>query len=255
MEKLLITIPGEDAPRVLEVRLLEPDEEEVGRGMNAEEIASIFREEEVGDAEQGEDDADQESCGEEDAALLEGQNILHDLPREQGDGEDGNEEVVAFGFPDEEDALVQHGAEIPEIPEDAVVGEDPTLLDPDLFDDDVPLMYEAPFPSNPKYVPVVDDDAPLNPHACSSKGTGGTHGLYVTPSEVRARLPAGKGAKVQHRRAKVWNQSSGWQAWGSSYTGSRFFSYGPGGRFPDSQSAMEAALNFCWAEHARLDSA
>lgn len=252
MENFKLIVPGESCPRTLQCRVLEPDQPDEYNAMTHQQLIDIFY---VGEPEENDaageelDDQNQFDEGVEDDAMVEAENMLHDLPMDQGDGAvlDDNE----FAAEDQMEDCEAEGAlvdivvadDVPMIPIGVAVGEDPTLHGD--FSDDEVMEFQA----EPKsHLQALPDDVSVYPSASASSSSGPTNGLNITPWQARAQLPPG--AKIQHRRTKDISRASGWQGWPANGLPSRFFSYGGvNGRYKHSTSAFQAAIAWLWEEH------
>lgn len=260
MDELKLKVPEELAWRTLECRLLQPEEGHNCHSLSVEELKNLFDVSSEQPGAGGDEEAmaeSEEENGEMEPndVAMEAENMAPDMPADQGDGveiAEAGQDDMAQGIEEfmvSEMMMENH----PQIPEGLQPGEDPAFLIADDFSDDEELNFSPGFAKNHRAeVHLPDEEVEVSSTACSSSGKGGAHGLNVTPADARSRLPPRTGAKLQHRRAKLETQSSGWQAWGSTFSPSRFFSYGTFGRFVDSAAAMEAAITFIWDEHARL---
>eukprot|EP00438_Fugacium_kawagutii_P001056 Skav220103 [mRNA] locus=scaffold5950:9114:9893:+ [translate_table: standard] len=258
MDELKLKVPEEPDWRSLECRLLQPEEDHECQPLSEEELANLFdvssQQPAAGDDAEAEVESEEETEPNNDMAM-EAVNMAPDMPADQGDGAEipeAGEDDMAQGMSDfmVSEMMINHPGHIPE---GLQPGEDPVFLVAEDYSDDEELSFSPGFAKNPRAeVHIPNEETVVSPTACSSSGKGGTHGLNVTPADARSRLPPRTGAKLQHRRAKLETQSSGWQAWGSTLSPSRFFSYGTFGRFVDSAAAMEAAITFIWDEHERL---
>ena len=185
----------------------------------------------AGEAEDVDMEAGDDQQEEEDDAAMEALNLVPELPAHPGDGMDGVEDGAV-----PEIAVEQTG-----VPQAQVLEEQ--INDPDAFSDSE-MLVQAPV-TKPMELP---GEAPMVSATSSSstKPPEPTFGLNITPQQVREMIPFG--CKIQHRRSKVDHHASGWQAWPPVESGlpSRFFSYGGGGRFNDSNEAMNAAVQYCY---------
>lgn len=254
MESLELLVPGEAAPRRLECRMLQPGEHDSNRPMNPEQLEDLFRngaQQEGNDAEDDQEE-DEENQEEHDEAAMEAANVVPDHPVHQHDGGDLEDEMEVDGgelgdscdFP-----KFELGTGVPCLPQGIAVGNDgeaPFLEDPDVYSDGEMLIYQAPIPRNARGLVEAEDVGVSSLTASSSEGKQRTYGLHITPSEARSQLPPGAGVKLQHHRSKQEGRCSGWQAWPGELFPSKFFSYGTGGKFADSNAAMQAAVDFCW---------
>lgn len=267
MLNLELAVPGEAGTRKLACRLLQADEANDANPLTSNQLEELFsvaneHHDEPGDANDEAANCEAEAAADdENEVAMEGQNLLHAMPPMQGDGAELHEDVADEAGEDIGCTMVLNDkkqdfpfaeAAAPMIPVGIAPGEDPTVYKDCEFSDEEPLKYE-PLPKHLARVPFCDDEPVGDGSASSSKGPAlSSVGLNVTPDYVRSRLPNHGGVKIQHRRSKNPLHLSGWQAWGSAFTPSRFFSYGPTARYTHSHEAMEAAITFCWDEHERV---
>ncbi len=264
MVGLKLAIPGEEGSRKLACKLLQADECSDAHPLTPEQLKELFSvaAEQGGEPDGANDEAADEAADDaegvaddENEVAMEGQNLLHSMPPMQGDGADlledaagdVSEDVVdTMEVDDKKQDFMFAEDSAPMIPIGIAPGEDPTFFENDQFSDDEPWTYE-PMPKHLAHVSHGDDEPLGDGSASSSKDpASSTVGFNVTPHHVRSRLPNTSGVKIQHRRSKNPLHASGWQAWGSAYTPSRFFSYGPTARYAHCHEAMEAAIRFCW---------
>ncbi len=232
-------IEGESKPRGLHCYLLQPgDDESDQRPMTQEEIEDLFKSspqlepgiDQNEDSEGSVEDLD----AEEEAANVEGVNLLPPMATDPGDGlievdREGALVVV-------EDVIVPGAAF--QVLEDEGPGDD---------EDDWVIDEELLWEATPKHQHLPDDVPVFSGHASSSSAVSPGHS--ATPAEVRRMLPMKQGVKIQHRSNKSGSRSAGWQCWYDPQLPSRWFSYGhPGGQYSDRDTALRHALEWLWEE-------
>ena len=217
MQNLTLHVRGEDHARVLQCKVLEPDEKQEHQPLSLEELKEIF--DNGACVEEEEDEGEGGDAGNEDANI-EAENL---------------EPEEAPAFHDEVEPDMPYNPP----PED----EDIEALDAEGYDLVEEVLWEAPMSTGRSPIPQ-EADAIVSSTASSSKG------LNATPADIRQSVPAG--AKLQHKRAKLEGRCSGWQAWpaGSSSDGpqSKWFSYGVGGQFASSDEARDQAIKWTWGQ-------
>lgn len=243
MANLTLRPQAEEQPRRLQCFLLQPGEDNVSRPLSSEEIGDLFANagdgppdldvfEEGDECEVSENEAEEVNAGE-----MEAQNLMPPRPMDADDG---------TGDPERSDKQADVEMEYPLVPVEIaeVDGEDASWLDDSFFSDEEVLEYE---PISKGALPPRED-AVYNSEAASSSGRL-PMGHFATPDDVRRMIPPG--SKIQHRRAKSERHCSGWQAWPGIHERSRFFSYGAQGHYGDRESALQAAVAFCWGSQSK----
>ncbi len=256
MEQLTLHIHGEDEPRALECRYLQPDEETSHEPMTQEQLSEIF----VGSGRNGavseEEDVEEDNQNDaEDLEVLpenvEAINLIPDALVDVGDGElpEDPHDTGALGDDDDgfgKDVLADFVHQTND-PMSAVIAANHTEqgLDEYVIDEEItyePVSSHMPAPSSP---------GPMSENAGSSTDVlaGHSQGLGITPASIRSMLPSTPGCKIQHKTSKTPGRCSGWQAWVSNQQPSRWFSYNSNesiGNHATSQDALQEALRWLW---------
>ncbi len=227
MANLTLQVDGEEAPRLLHCKLLEPNQDDGDHPMTAEELKNLFTQ--PGAADQAED-AVSETSGEDmednemNDALVEAENLMPVQPIHLGDGDlEVLEDMPSIPMPDFPQAPVVD------------VGKDYIIED-----EEYKIIEEIEYQPQSKASSVVVEDGPPVLSSTASSSTG----LNATPLEVRHSVPPG--AKLQRKLASSSGRCDGWQAWPHTGLSSKWFSYGDSGRYATSETALEAALAWLW---------